>query len=420
MYTLQRMDDAPVGDPPGGAGATRLLSGTAEYRRASRVLFGAGFVAFSTLYVAQGVLPDVSRDFGVSPATASLTLSLTTLPLAVAVLVAASWSESQGRRRLLIGSLAGAAVLTVAAAASPSFWVLLVLRVLTGLVLAGLPPVAMAYVAEEFHPSGLGSAMGLYISGTGLGGMTGRLVGGLVSSVLSWRAALLAVGLGCLVGAVLVARWLPRSRHFVVAPGSITEHLAGLRRPLGDRVVVRLAACGFVLMGSLVSFFNYLQYRLAREPFGLKPTWVALVFALYLFGTVSANWMGWLTDRRSRRSVLLLGFAIMAVGAALSLVEVLPLVLVAAAMMVFGFFGAHSVASGWVSARAPRQRAQASALYLCGYHLGSTVAGFGGGLMFGRFGWAGEVVTVLVLLALGLIAVGVLPGGTTREVHDAA
>src|SRR5665647_3875680 len=38
---------------------------------------------------------------------------------------------------------------------------------------AGLPAVAMAYVAEEFHPSGMGGVMGLYISGTGLGGMTG-------------------------------------------------------------------------------------------------------------------------------------------------------------------------------------------------------------------------------------------------------
>ncbi|HUG50426.1 MAG TPA: hypothetical protein VLZ78_05455, partial [Terrimesophilobacter sp.] len=56
-----------------------LRRGTPEYRRTSRVLFAAGYMTFAMLYVVQGILPDVSRDFSVSPAAASLTLSLTTL-----------------------------------------------------------------------------------------------------------------------------------------------------------------------------------------------------------------------------------------------------------------------------------------------------------------------------------------------------
>jgi YNFM family putative membrane transporter len=399
------MDALSSGEP------THLRSGTPEYRRTSLVLFAAGFMAFAMLYVAQGILPGVSHDFGVSPAAASLTLSLTTLPLAVAVLVAASWSEGQGRRRLLVGAVLSAATLTLAASVAPSFGALLALRVLTGLVLAGLPAVAMAYVAEEFHPSGLGTAMGLYISGTGLGGMTGRLAGGLLASASSWRVAMAAVGGVCLIGGLWVALRLPSSRNFVAAPGSMRERLAGLRGPLRDPVIIRFALCGFVLMGSLVSFYNYLQYRLADAPFDLSATLVALVFLLYLFGTVSANWMGRLTDRHSRRSVLLLGMAIMATGALLTLAELLPVVLAGAAAMVFGFFGAHSVTSGWVSTWATRQRAQSSALYLFGYHVGSSVAGFVGGLFYVMFGWPGDVGTVLVLLAAGLVVALSLPVG---------
>lgn len=404
------MNVPPNNVPPDGE-PTHLRSGTSDYRRTSLVLFVAGFVAFAMLYVAQGILPDLSRDFTVSPATASLTLSLSTLPLAVAVLVAASWSEGQGRRRLLVGSVLSAGALTLAASVAPSFEVLLVLRVLTGLVLAGLPAVAMAYVAEEFHPSGLGTAMGLYISGTGLGGMTGRLAGGLLASTWNWRVAMAAVGGVCLVGGLWVALRLPSSRNFVVTPGSMRERMVGLRGPLRDPVIIRLALCGFVLMGSLVSFFNYLQYRLAGAPFNLSATLVALVFVLYLFGTFSANWMGRMTDRHSRRSVLLLGLAIMAAGAVLSLTEQLPVVLAGAAAMVFGFFGAHSVTSGWVSVWATRQRAQSSALYLFGYHVGSSVAGFVGGLFYAGFGWPGEVGTVLVLLSIGLLVALSLPVG---------
>jgi MFS transporter, YNFM family, putative membrane transport protein len=138
-----------------------LRRGTPEYRRTSRVLFAAGYMTFAMLYVVQGILPDVSRDFSVSPAAASLTLSLTTLPLAVAVIVAASWSEGQGRRGLLVGAVLSAALLTLVASIAPDFGTLLAIRILTGLVLAGLPAVAMAYIAEEFHPSGLGTTMGL-------------------------------------------------------------------------------------------------------------------------------------------------------------------------------------------------------------------------------------------------------------------
>ena len=394
---------------------THLHRGTREYRQASGVLFAAGFMAFSLLYVVQGTLPAVSAGFGVSPATASLTLSFTTLPLAVAVVVAASWSEGLGRRSLLVGALLGAAVLTMGAAASPTFGVLLVLRVLTGLVLAGLPAVAMAYVAEEFHPSGLGTAMGLYISGTGLGGMTGRLAGGLLASALSWRLALAIVGGICLLGGAWVALRMPSSRNFVPAPGSLRSRIAAMRGPLRDWVIIRLAVCGFVLMGSLVSYFNYLQYRLAGAPFHLPSSVVALVFAVYVFGTVSANWMGRLADRRSRRSVLYLGFAIMAAGVLASLSGSLPLVLAGTAALVFGFFGAHSVTSGWVNAWATRQRAQASSLYLFGYHLGSSVAGFIGGLFFGAYGWSGEVGTVIILLAGGVVAALRLPNETGSQ-----
>lgn len=398
-----------------------LQKGTAEYRRASVVLFAAGFMTFGNLYVVQGILPAVSNDFHVSPAVASLTLSSTTLPLAVMVVLTASWSEGQGRRPLLVASLVGAAVLTCAAAASPGFPVLLALRVLTGVVLAGFPAVAMAYVAEEFHPAGLGTAMGLYISGTGLGGMTGRLVGSLLAGWLSWRWALAVVGLACLVGSMWVALRLPVSKNFVAAEGRFRDRVGLMRQPLHDRVVVMLALCGFVIMGSLVSYYNYLQYRLALPPFALPATVISLVFAIYVCGTVSANWMGRLTDRRSRRSVMMLGLVIMAAGAALSLTSVLPLVLLATATMVFGFFGTHSVASGFVGVWSVRQRAQASALYLFGYHVGSSVVGYVGGVFYGHFGWSGEVGTVLALLAVGAAVVFRLPADSVRqEETDAA
>ena len=95
--------------------------------------------------------------------------------------------------------------------------------------------------------------------------------------------------------------------------------LAGMRSPLRDPVILTLALSGFVLMGSIVSYYNYLQYRLGDSPFSLPDTVIPFVFLIYLFGTLSANWMGRLTDRRSRRGVMMLGLGIMAVLAVLGI-----------------------------------------------------------------------------------------------------
>ncbi|MGH3345096.1 MAG: MFS transporter [Carbonactinosporaceae bacterium] len=403
--------------------ATTLQAGTPTYRLACATLFGAAFCCFAMIYVAQGILPGLSRDFAVSPAEASLALSLTTLPLAVAVTVVASWAEGRSRRGVLVGTLLGAATLTVLAAASPNFGLLLGLRVLTGLVLAGLPAVSMAYVAEEVDGRALGTVMGLYVSGTGLGGMTGRLLGGAVAGTLSWRWAVLFVGLLGLAGVLMVVRWLPRSRNFVPEGTPLSRRVRGLSLHLRDPTLRGLYVCGFVLMGSLVAMFNYLQYRLAAAPFDLAPAVIASVFLLYLFGTWSSNWFGRLTDRRPRRQVMLLGFVIMTAGVALTLPDSLPAVLAGTALAVFGFFGAHAVASGWVHVATTARRAQASALYLFGYHLGSSLAGFVGGLFYEGLGWPGLVGMIGVLLATGFVVTVRLPaarppGGSTAGPYD--
>lgn len=91
-----------------------LRRGTGAYRRASFALFLSGFSTFSLLYCVQPLLPVFSREFSVSPAESSLSLSLSTGFLAIAIVCAAAVSEGLGRRSLMSISLVGAAVLTIA------------------------------------------------------------------------------------------------------------------------------------------------------------------------------------------------------------------------------------------------------------------------------------------------------------------
>jgi YNFM family putative membrane transporter len=82
----------------------------------------------------------------------------------------------------------------------------------------------------------------------------------------------------------------------------------------------------------------------------------------------------------------------------------LALILAGIVAVTFGFFGAHSIASSWVGNRALTGKAQASALYLFCYYLGSSAIGTLGGVFWSHWGWPGvsALVTLLLTVALSL------------------
>ncbi|MFD0516585.1 MFS transporter [Paractinoplanes durhamensis] len=143
---------------------------------------------------------------------------MATIGLGVALLITGPLSEKIGRTRLIHLSLTLSGIVGLACAIAPSWPALLGLRLLQGIALAGLPAVATAYLREELHAGTHARAAGLYIGGTALGGMSGRLVTGWVAEAAGWRWALAAVALLGLFCAFVVAGVLPASRNF--APGA--------------------------------------------------------------------------------------------------------------------------------------------------------------------------------------------------------
>ena len=182
--------------------------------RANIALFAAGFGTFSLLYCVQPVMPIFSEEFGVSPAASSLSLSLTTGTLAITIFITGFMSESWDRKTLISACLFIASGLTLLTSLSSSWVGLLAARALVGIALGGVPAVAMAYAAEEARAGGSGFAMGLYIGGTALGGMGGRVITGVVTGFFSWRAAVGTVAVVGLMTSIGFWLLLPPSRHF--------------------------------------------------------------------------------------------------------------------------------------------------------------------------------------------------------------
>ncbi|MFJ4824944.1 MFS transporter [Streptomyces bacillaris] len=378
--------------------AGRLEPGRPGYRKMSFALFAAGVAAFALLYSTQALLPAISASYGVSAGQASWTVSAATGALALCVLPLSALSERFGRRQMMTVSLTVAVLVGMLVPFAPSIGWLIALRAVQGAALAGLPASAMAYLAEEVRPKALIAAIGLFVAGNSIGGMSGRILTGWVAQAWGWRAALAAVGLLALACAVAFHFLIPRARNFT--PGTLNPKALArtVATHLSNPLLVRLYAIGALFMTVFGAVYTVIGYRLVDEPFSLPQGIVGSIFLVYLVGTVSSAAAGRLVARLGRRGALYLAVSTTAAGLLLSLSDALLAVLAGLVLITAGFFAGHAVASSSVSRTATAGRAQASALYQSAYYLGSSAGGTLGAVAFHAGGWAATV-------ALGLLAV---------------
>ena len=406
-------EPAPASVAPAAAAALAdverfILRGTRDFTRANVALFAAGFTTFALIYCVQPIMPVLGREFGLDAATASLSLSATTQSLAFAMLVASSLSEAYGRKPVMVLSLFSSSALMIGSAFAPNWPTLLALRALAGLCFSGLPATAMAYVGEEMDRGSVGLAMGLYIGGTGLGALAGRLIVGGFTDLGSWRLGLFVIGVLALASSVVFVLAPPPSRHF--RPGSPHPRAiaAGFARHLRDPTQPNLYAEGLLLLGVFVSLYNYLGYRLMAPPYGFSQTAVGLIFTISLVGIASSAWVGDLAGRVGRGRVFPALVLLIAAGTALTLASSVVAILLGMALLTFAFYGAHTVASAWVGIAAGQGKAQAASLYLFSYYTGSSLVGWVGGLAYWQGGWDGVVGLSGAILAVALGLSGLL------------
>ncbi len=405
--------DIPLGD-------IYIEKDTPLFMRTVLALFAGGFATFALLYCVQPMMPVLSREFSINAAQSSLILSVSTATLALGLLITGPISDRLGRKPVMVLALFCAAIFTLASALMPSWQGVLITRALVGLSLSGLAAVAMTYLSEEIHPSHIGLAMGLYIAGNAIGGMSGRVITGVLIDYVSWHVALMVVGALALMAAAVFWRILPPSRNFrprSLQPRSLLE---GFVMQFRDAGLPWLFLEAFLLMGSFVTLFNYIGYRLLAEPYSLSQAVVGLFSVVYLSGIYSSAKIGSLADRLGRRQVLWAVIVLMLAGVSLTLFEPLALVIIGVLMFTFGFFGAHSVASSWIGRRALKAKGQAASLYLFSYYAGSSVAGTAGGVCWHYGGWHGIVlfigILLLIALAVALRLARLPPLGVTAQV----
>jgi predicted MFS family arabinose efflux permease len=364
----------------------------------------AGFCAFLTLYVPQPLLPTLAAAFGRSAAAISFVVTVSTMAVAVAAPFAGAVADRLGRKNVIVPAAFLVAIPTMLAATSATYGQLVFWRFLQGFFTPGIFAVTVAYINEEWD-EGPAAAMAAYVTGTVLGGYSGRTISALVAAHSSWRWSFFVLGACGALGAAAIWAWLPagkrfaRERHPVSTARAMARHLRNPR-------LLATCAVGFCVFSTLLTTFTYVNFYLAAPPFSLSTASLGLIFTVYLVGAVVTPFAGRAIDRLDHRSAVTAAFAGGMAGICLTLIHSLIVVLAGLALCCTAAFIAQAAASSYLGTAAEEARAAAVGLYVLFYYSGGSAGASLAGVFWGRGGWPACVVLIasvqLLTIALAL------------------
>lgn len=374
-----------------------------DYKRIKLGIFLSGLCVFAQLYLFQPLLPALCRQFEITPEHSSLAVSAGTIGMAIGLFIFAFRADGLPRKKLMMGSIFGASILTLLSAFMPSFEWLILINFLKGLVLSGVTAVALAYLSEEVNIGILGAAIGLYLSGNTIGGMSGRVLSILLSGTFDWRIAVMSIAIGCIALGIAFYKIFPASKHFIPQKVSFKEKKMLMLNFLKNRYLLALFIIGGAVMGSFVSIYNYLGFRLEAKPFELPHYLIASVFLMYTIGVWGSMKAGKWSDKYASKNILWKMVVMHLIGLLLLFSTNIFVLVIGLGAVTFSFFAAHTLASRMVSQSTVVGKSSATCLYWLFYYIGSSLVGSSTGWVLSNYKWEGLLMILITIVVITLL-----------------
>jgi predicted MFS family arabinose efflux permease len=367
----------------------------------------AGFCAFLTLYAPQPILPMLAGVFHASNVMISLMITASTIGVALAAPVMGQVADRIGRKRIIVLSAFTLGAATLLIPTSTTLGMLLFWRFMQGVATPGVFSVTTAYVHDEWPPGLAASAISAYVSGTVIGGFSGRVIAGFVAERWGWHAAFVLLGAISLAIALYVAIFLPVETKFARPElparvlDSIFEHLRNPRLRAGY-------AIGFCVLFTQIALFTYVTFHLAAPPFLLSPGFLGSIFVVYLGGAIVTPLAGRRIGKDGHPRMLIFASILGASGALLTLAPNLWVIIAGLTLCSSGVFVSQASATSFVGTAAANNRALALGLYVTFYYIGGSFGGTAPGWLWTTFGWPGCVALVVaVQVVIAAVAAGI-------------
>ncbi|OOH99986.1 MFS transporter [Vibrio sp. OULL4] len=382
--------------------------GTPEYKRITLSLALGSFLVFSNLYLLQPMLPTFATLFSISETQVNWLFAASTLALSFSLVPMAVLSESIGRKPVMMVGLFSIPAISALMLLGDSFIFLVACRALIGIALAAFAAVAVAYMAEELDKHAFSMAIGTYIAANSLGGIAGRISGGLLADNFSVDVAIEVMMVVTLIGVICVHYLLPKQRNFTPSSSSLRHQNRAIIGHFRNQRVWFAMLIGGLNFALFVNLYSVMGFRLVSAPHNVPVGPASLIFICYLGGTFSSRCAGHWSKRYSSILGMFLGAVVSMAGMWIAAFESLAAMLIGLLLISFGAFFTHTLAYGWVGQNATQAKATATALYLVHYYVGGSLGGFLLLYCWQHGGWSTVLLGGSVLYAVMFAAIAYL------------
>ncbi|HHC7213037.1 TPA: MFS transporter [Vibrio parahaemolyticus] len=382
--------------------------GTPEYKRITLSLALGSFLVFSNLYLLQPMLPTFATLFSISETQVNWLFSASTLALSFSLVPMAVLSESIGRKPVMMVGLFSIPAISALMLLGDSFIFLVACRALIGIALAAFAAVAVAYMAEELDKHAFSMAIGTYIAANSLGGIAGRISGGLLADNFSVDVAIEVMMVVTLIGVICVHYLLPKQRNFTPSSSSLRHQNRAIIGHFRNQRVWFAMLIGGLNFALFVNLYSVMGFRLVSAPHNVPVGLASLIFICYLGGTFSSRCAGHWSKRYSSILGMFIGAVVSMAGMWIAAFESLAAMLIGLLLISFGAFFTHTLAYGWVGQNATQAKATATALYLVHYYVGGSLGGFLLLYCWQHGGWSTVLLGGSVLYAVMFAAIAYL------------
>ncbi|WPB95934.1 Cmx/CmrA family chloramphenicol efflux MFS transporter [Streptomyces malaysiensis] len=342
-------------------------------------VLGLGIFAQGTSeFMLSGLLPDISRDLGVSLSSAGLLVSAFAIGMLVGAPLLAMATLKLPRRATLVGFQATFVAGHIAAALVPDFTFLLLMRFLTAMAYAGFWALAAVTAMAAVEPGRRARAISVITSGLSISTIVGVPAGTLLAQHAGWQAAFWAVAALTVLSAVPLLTAVPGERDTSARQLRLRTEVQSLAVP---RLWIAYGTTALVT-GSFIGIFSYLG-ALLEDVTGMSETLVPLVLGLYGVGALIGLTIGGRTaDRAPHGTILAAMGTVTVVAAALAWSASSPWVAVPLAVLLgLSGFLANPAVQAQVFNILGETRTLGSALNTAAFNLGIAVAPWLSGLV---------------------------------------
>lgn len=361
-------------------------------------------VCVANLYYCQPLLHQMQETFNVTPGQMGAIPTLTQLGYAVGMLFLIPLGDQIEKRKLIFVSTLISALTLVGMTLSSNLLTATIMSFLIG-VTTMTPQFIIPFAVHLAPTEKRGRVLGMVMSGLLLGILLARTVAGFVGAEYGWRFMFgLAAGV-LVVLAVILRLVLPVSQPSY--QGSYVKLIHSVWTLVKEQPVLRESMLfGSMLFGAFSAFWATLIYLMESSAFHLGARAVGLFGLLGAAGALTAPIIGRLSDKKSPRSAIMIGFILMALSFILYMTlgqNSLIALAIGVLLMDIGLQGSHVSNQSRVFSLIPEARSRLNTAYMFSYFLGGALGSWLGSISWGLYGWTGVCASALLMIAIGAL-----------------